>query len=242
MHSDDGPPRYFKYYRVAAIYQVIKSLQSADLSLCLTNLSLSLGALIIYLLNALIYRPAEGKSELALLESACQHLPLHPDGLDARPIMYERGLYFISDIMGNGAYHLPDTRPNDSEVLEALYRRESMTDIRSEITNSGMDNRHAKKRKRKMTAIVNSSSGSEDTEADLAEEGLTGEGNKEDAGQMVEEEGFSSGENAPSVGMDDTISHMLSEILRQFLVDVLDLAPKPKSTSEEPWLTMNAME
>lgn len=55
----------------------------------LRNPSLALGALVIYRMNALIYRPAEGKAEEKLLHSACQHVLDGADG--TRPIMYGRG-------------------------------------------------------------------------------------------------------------------------------------------------------
>lgn len=129
----NGSNRYFKFYRIAALYQVVKSLESAPPSVRLGVNSLMLGAITIYQINAVIYRPGEGKAEPYLLESCCQHTPGVVSGISV-PIMYKRGLYFLSDlVLKSGTYHLPDTRPVDLWVLEALYRREGMARIESEF-------------------------------------------------------------------------------------------------------------
>ncbi|KAG1772225.1 hypothetical protein EV702DRAFT_976833, partial [Suillus placidus] len=61
---------YFKYYRMAALYHVVQNLQTANQAARLQPTSLQLGALIPYLINALIYRPAEGQAENVLLEAS----------------------------------------------------------------------------------------------------------------------------------------------------------------------------
>ena len=119
-----------------------KSLENDSIQTRLQNDSLALGAILTYQLNALIYRPAEGHSEKILLEAACQHVI---DGNEClSPILYNRGCYFLSDIAEtNGSYHLPTIRHISPEVLEDLYRRDSMDDITNEFHTS---------RKRKQTS------------------------------------------------------------------------------------------
>lgn len=141
-HSD----RYFKYYRLAALSHVVKRLENDDFKTRLRNESLALGAIAAYQMNAIIYRPAEGRAETVLLEAACQHV-IEEDGR-SRPSLYDRGCYFLSDIVEtNGSYHLPTIRPIDSETLLSLYRRDSIEDIKAEF--------HVPQ-KRKKTGISNS--------------------------------------------------------------------------------------
>lgn len=132
----DGSSRYFKFYRMAALYHVVKSLETAPPSIRLGVNSLMLGAIVIYKINAVIYRPGDGKAEPYLLESCCQHIPGDTEGRSV-PIMYARGLYFLSDLVREGdTYHLPDTRHVDLWVLEALYRREGMASIELEFNTA----------------------------------------------------------------------------------------------------------
>ncbi|KAH8977112.1 hypothetical protein EDB83DRAFT_2327797 [Lactarius deliciosus] len=69
--------------------------------------SLTLGAMLIYMLNALNYRPAEGQAETELTSTCCWNLYLEDlsmDYLDSDededpvPIMLDHGLYFISGV------------------------------------------------------------------------------------------------------------------------------------------------
>ncbi|KAG2063846.1 hypothetical protein BDR04DRAFT_1036956, partial [Suillus decipiens] len=61
---------YFKYYRMAGLYHMVKNLQSANQDARLCHESLQLGALVAYQINALIYQPAEGRAENILLEAS----------------------------------------------------------------------------------------------------------------------------------------------------------------------------
>ena len=113
---------------------MVKGLQANDKDARLQNRSLALGAVLIYSFNALIYRPAEGRGETMLLEAACQHI--YDSIVNAkRPIMYDHGLYFVSDIVNhNHGYSLPNKRCVDAEHLLFFYRRDSMEDIADEFT------------------------------------------------------------------------------------------------------------
>lgn len=175
--------RYFKYYRLAALYHIVKSLQSATPSQRLRNRSLALGAVAIYQINALIYRPAEGRAERLLLAAACQHLSDEEEDCGTRPIMYGRGLYFLSDIMEDGPYYLPDIRPVDSWVLEAFYRTEDMSGIETGITQTTIYPARKPRRTLKVTGIVEN----QDIEHDLSDEGsLAGESDQGGAEMWAE--------------------------------------------------------
>jgi hypothetical protein len=103
--------------------------------------SLELGAITVYMLNALIYRPGERQAETALVNAACQHVRSDADDSDSeddddvtKPILYERGLYFISDlILDRRYYRLPASRPIEPEALAVLYWRPGLKSIQQEF-------------------------------------------------------------------------------------------------------------
>ena len=102
--------------------------------------SLTLGAILIYILNALNYRPAEGQRETDLTKTCCWNL--YPDDTDSDvvesdededliPVLLDYGLYFISGVylqdgkalrMGRG-----DTVSMDS--IMRLYKVRNEQDI-----------------------------------------------------------------------------------------------------------------
>lgn len=130
-----------------ALFYVAKSLESEDIDTRLRNESLSMGAILAYQFNAIIYRPAEGRAEKVLLEAACQHIV--DESTCSYPILYNRGCYFLSDaVKADKSYHLPTVRRIDCAVLASLYRRDSFQDIEAEFCQS-----QTRKRKKTHFAI-----------------------------------------------------------------------------------------
>lgn len=151
--------RYFKYYRLAALSYVVKHLENEDTNIRLQNEYLTTGAIVAYQFNAIIYRPAEGRAEKVLLEAACQHV-LDENGC-SRPNLYDRGCYFLSDIVKtNKSYRLPTVWPLDVEVLQCLYHRDSIEDIKAEFQipqkrkKPHFSNNHPPSKRRKRTTKV----------------------------------------------------------------------------------------
>jgi hypothetical protein len=224
--------RNFKYYRLVALSHVVNGLQHAEKEARLQPASLAMGALMIYLFNALLYRPAEGRAEQILLNTACRH-QLDNDG-HLKPILYGSGLYFLADIGIEGVYHLPPGRELDSKYLEVLYRRDSMMEIEEEFTHhASQESRklgpsqgrqtaylsRKQKMKRKMTFLVNGtpSDDEENEESEMAEE-----------------------DKALKMG------RRLEAIWRQFPSDILQLAPAPKKSTSgsttSPWILLDEAE
>jgi hypothetical protein len=225
--------RYFKYYRVAALYNVIKAFAGIPKAIRLQKTSLALGAIITYQINALIYRPAAGDSEKVLLEACCQHVPNATDSHSTCPIMYRRGAYFLSDIIRNGGtYHLPDTRLVGDKDLADLYRRDDMEDIQEEfnalepVGEPTMRRARIGTRRRRKTLEFGGASENEGGFQDSDEEDIAV------AGILAE-------------GSDTALE--LSKIRRQFAADVFQLSPLPKgstaaSVPDDHWLLLNASE
>lgn len=100
--------------------------------------SLELGAALIWMLNALNYRPQKYPEHDALRDTCCKHKPC-PDGElnedddspATIPVGYEGGLYFLSDIIFDHAPRLPVGRKLDGHYLLSLYERARLRDIQS---------------------------------------------------------------------------------------------------------------
>jgi hypothetical protein len=85
------------------------------------------------MLNSLNSRPASGRKYDELLQVCCQHIPnpdIDSDDEDSEeedslvPILYGRGLYFLSDIITEDVvYRMPMQRPLDPLLLANLYGR-----------------------------------------------------------------------------------------------------------------------
>ena len=132
--------RHFKYFRIGAIYSALTLLNKTPPSYRVMHSSLTVGAILIYMLNALNYRPAEGRRETELTQTCCWNL--YPDDTDSDvvdsdededpvPVMLDFGLYFISGVhlrkekalqMGRG-----DTVSMDS--IASLYKVHNDLDL-----------------------------------------------------------------------------------------------------------------
>ena len=212
-------PRFFKYYRLAALYKVVKNLQDADRVARIRNESLALAALAIYQINALIYRPADGRAEYALLEAACQHLPDKTGDSVTRPTLYSRGAYFLSDIMNEGIYCLPTVRPIGPTILAALYQRDNLADIEAEFNDRETDDEMAvaasKPRKHKTTLEL-----ADDSDSDYE---------------------ISSVGEVPTAAIveDPDVKNTIRKIMRQFPSDIFQLGPKRRVTEGSPWILLD---
>lgn len=230
---------------MAALYHVVKNLQNANRAARLQHESLKLGALVIYQINALIYRPAEGQAENILLEASCQHVPVDSmNGPSTHPIMYRRGAYFLSDVVDDdGAYRLPNGRPIDASILLTLYRRDFMEDVEVEFSDSRISNRSKypkvgyPSRKRKTTYRICDGDGSSGS----SEEDSQVEGDDEELElEIVQRNTHRAATDTRSRKTTDSIlSSELPAIQHQFASDIFQLAPSPKLASISHWVLLN---
>lgn len=199
------------------------------------NNSLTLGAMAIYQLNALIYRPQEGSAETEILHVACQHIPDEDDEgqMLSKPIMYQRGLYFLSDLVDNWGFVLPDARFVEEKTLLRIYGVEYMGDLQVDLQQKERLGRRrlqvsydgkqlTQKRKRTLNFVEmgrNSSSSPSQSESDTDVEG----------------------ENSSAVPLGTSSSGTsdsdLKFILKQFPTDILQLTPKSRTAGSD-WLLL----
>ena len=207
-----------------------------------------MGAITIYKMNALIYRPAEGGAETALLEAACQHLVNDEDGT-TYPSLYQRGAYFLSDVMQGEAYHLPETRRLDSGTLERLYRRDCMADIAAEfyIPQKGRKRKRTETRatrKRKTTTGIARSTHDSDSSQDSGLEGVRPD-EANDIGVthcLTSVPNTEASSHAGGIAVSSEERNELLVIMRQFPSDILQLAPSPRSGHDDSWLLLSSAE
>ncbi|KAK7675980.1 hypothetical protein QCA50_014254 [Cerrena zonata] len=135
----------FKYYRHVAILIVVTYMSRCRASRRREKPYLTLGAILIYMLNALHYRPARGQAEDKLVLCCCQRVadgsgesdsdeedePNQPRSLLV-PILYKKGIYNIAGIImrhGDARIHVFTTVSDHS--LSFFYNEPSLTSIQA---------------------------------------------------------------------------------------------------------------
>ncbi|KIM49967.1 hypothetical protein SCLCIDRAFT_1116525, partial [Scleroderma citrinum Foug A] len=123
----------FKWYRLAGIYAVVKSLCNSSAEGRGTECSLALGGIVVWLLNGLHRRPQDHFQSLA--EEVCQRIPVnyedydpefdHDDAEATEPLMYSAGVYFVCDVVpdtGSPAYRIPYHKQASEDALVRAFK------------------------------------------------------------------------------------------------------------------------
>lgn len=125
--------RQFKFTRLAALRYVLDDRVKAAVETRALRSSLVLGAVGIWMLNALNFRPNSATQFKALADACCQQA--YPedsnDSDDPEAVPYNRGIYFLADILedtNTGAWRapLPMSDRVDDVYLTWMYGRASM--------------------------------------------------------------------------------------------------------------------
>ena len=154
--------RHFKFFRLGALYNALTLLSTTPSPQRLMPSSLTLGAILIYMLNALNYRPAEGRRETELTETCCWNVyqnEMDLDGVesdedeDIVPVMLDFGLYFVSGIvLQNGtALRMGGGDMVSMESLRRLYAVPNEQDLLILFHTKTKSRRDPSQRKRKRT-------------------------------------------------------------------------------------------
>ncbi len=136
--------RYFKFYRMTAIYRVLSELATTPPTARAWIPSLMLGSACIYMFNAIIFRPSTRRVEQELARTCAYwcHPHFAPDDEDnwgaefedemLQPCTLDRGLYFLSDIVRDEDHRflrLSAVRQLDRSDLAILYGKTTLKDI-----------------------------------------------------------------------------------------------------------------
>ena len=251
--------RNFKYFRMGAIYAALYLLQMTPIPYRPMHSSLTLGAILIYMMNAINYRPAEGHAETELTQTCCWNL--YPDDdsdivdpdedVRPRPIMLGHGIYFISGItrqlglalrMGGGDRISMDdlTRlygVNDEHDLKVCFNVKTWHGDPNERCRNRIQNR------RKGPLDVRNIVDDEELKAQdrtLADQGIVMMPLPQEAGpDITNPDLYRMDEDQDGQeGIDDIIARMW----RQFPYDLFENAPNHRSNREASHLLMSQQE
>jgi len=218
--------------------------------------SLALGAVTIYLLNSLNSRPAGGRRYDQLLEICCQHVP-NPDidsddeGDDEDsliPILYGRGLYFLSDIVVDDIiYRMPMQRPLDPLLLANLYERPDISTLETDmgvtmvIAEKGSmvnPNRIPNKRQR-TTEVQYIQDDTPMVDFGLERRGVEVRPREREYGMDVDNHHTAIADSSDEEGNEQDIDAIVSKIWAQVPYDIFAKAANGKKQADPPHLIMS---
>lgn len=236
-----------------ALRYVIIGLQKASSSLRLQHESLVTGAICIYMFNALIYRPGEGRAESALLKATSQHISV--TGGNTKAFIDERGAYFLSGLDKiEGAFQLPKARKLDDNFLCVLYRRDCIGDIVRDIKSADASKvgqtqsksiQHSVKRKRRTILAT----GFLDGEEICDDEGNDTDDEDDDNSDKDDNEDDNHNDNNNKEG-DAILGYLdpgrfdaedlsIRQIIRQFPSCIMQVGPRPRSKDDPPYILLD---
>ena len=136
--------RYFKFFRASALYRLFKELESSPPDARAWPPSLMLGAVGVYMFNAVIYRPSEKRIEAELGRQCAfwAHPLVHPyepayadaefANVNLVPCTLDRGLYFLAGLVRDETHavlRLAAVCQMEREELAILYKKPNLHDI-----------------------------------------------------------------------------------------------------------------
>lgn len=247
--------------RIAALQYVFRNFNNAQPGDRALSTSLLLGAVSIHMLNALNSRPAEGKEVSEMLEVCCQHIPVESGATidnsddenepELRPILYDRGLYFISDLViddGSGIYRMPRKRRMHTTHLTWLYGRNSFHMLEADIGitvvmapkgSLAAPGRSFNRRKRTMSvAFARNTDEPNNHDFGLANMGIVLRPKPRERGPDTEEfTAYSSDEDN-----DENIDEVVSRIWVQLPYDIFAISANGKKVTSPSYLIMSREE
>jgi hypothetical protein len=223
--------------------------------------SLTLGAILIYMLNALIYRPAEGRREKELVETCCWNV--YKDDSDSEivesdedehpePVMLDYGLYFISGVylqegialrMGGG-----DTVSMD--CIRSLYKVRTEQDLEIAFHmktwqgNPHQRNPNRTRNRRKDPVDVRLVASREELlaqDTSLSDQGIKVHAQAKEAGPDIRLRRQSHLDEHED-DQPETIDDLVSRIWRQFPLDLFENGPNFRSNKEGSHLLLSEEE
>ena len=257
MHTNGGKPvlragyhhcnssnRCFKIWRADALRFVFMAFRGARPQLRMMRPVLRMGAVAIWMLNALIFRQGEQRRDGEITRASAYHEPddmdeeeddLDAEGMNdliaedlAAPALEERGCYFLSAVqLDHGLFRLPLTRELDTQTYAQMYGAESWHSL-EQLFHEGEQRQIRKEqagtRRTRSTAVFEADRESPEREVDFGVHEadvtrrpaimLTGPDIAPNAGRPANDPALANG-----------INGQLNKIWHQFLRDVLRKCP-----------------
>ena len=253
--------RHFKYFRMGAIYAAFGLLAKTPVSYRPMRSSLTLGAILIYMMNAINYRPAEGQAESELTRTCCWN-PYEDDIVsdivesdedsEPNPVLLKYGLYFISGItlqqgvalrMGGG----------DTVSMDSISRLYGVTDeqdlkvrfnVKTWHANPEARSRNRIQNRRKVPVDIRHILDDDELKAQdrtLSDQGITMMPLPQEAGPDITNAAvYQMDEHGD--GQEEGIDDIVARIWRQFPYDLFENAPNHRSNREASHLLMTRQE
>jgi hypothetical protein len=248
--------RHFKYFRIGAIYSALSVLNESQPSYRLMHSSLTLGAILIYMLNALNYRPAEGRREIELAETCCWNV--YKDDMDSDiaesdededpvPVMLDYGLYFISGVRLQEGKSLRMGRGDavSMESIASLYKVRNDQDLKVAFhlktwhADPDQRSRNRTQNRRKVPVDVRLVASKDELMAQdtsLADLGIAVHMQPQEAGPDIQVlHHMDEDQDVQQEGIDD----VAARIWRQFPYDLFENAPNHRSNRQGSHLLLS---
>lgn len=136
-HFNHHVHRYFRWYRLAAVYRVLDNMLHTPPRYHIWDSSLALGGIMIWILNGAYCAPWDNFRALA--QQASQELLDDPEGDDeddpdapTHPLMYDAGVYFICDIecdTATNSFCIAYGKEFMEEAICRVYKMGTLADI-----------------------------------------------------------------------------------------------------------------
>jgi hypothetical protein len=235
---------------MGGLYAALTLMKNSPSAYRVMHSSLTLGAILIYMLNALNYRPAEGQRETDLTQTCCWNV--YPDDMDSDilesdddedpiPVMLDYGLYFISGVilqekkalrMGRG-----DTVTMDSIMRLYEIQKDEDLNIAFCLTLQAKPSRRSKRTRNSQNVPVDvhpvaSGAGLVPPDAPLKEPGIEATALPQEAGPDIvalQMDPTDQDEGDEEESADDVVAR----IWRQFPSNIFEIAPIHRSSNQE---------
>ncbi|CAL1698688.1 unnamed protein product [Somion occarium] len=239
----------FKVYRLEALRLLVEWQNESRHEYRRDAACLTLGAIAVYMVNALSSRPRSGTAEDALLCACCRRFPTEADDEEGElvPNPHWNGLYSLSGIVLDQYWaRLPHSARAAEQVLSFMYHRQDVNAIQMEFGSMAAQ---GGRRQPRADRTANKRAITQDIRP-LANDGEVKNFRLQDRGVTLKRPRTMPGPDTHVHHLDDDSDDevaqpgnpdvILQGIWRQFPADVLSKAPNPKNGNLPGYLRMTA--
>lgn len=234
--------RQFKWLRVAGLFYIMENMSKAPPNARKWHETLTLGVNMIYMLNGLIYRPAEGQRETELAEVCTLHV-LDDEEDEPVPIGDRQGLYLLSAVREDyGVYRMPVGVTLAGPTLARSYGMDSVEDLEYAFTPAL---RPPPRRRAHHTRIQNRSTTTQSVAVlrDADEVPAAQPFQLEEQGLIFLRGAQMAGSDAEDAGPDEDgptgLNQRVADMWAQFAMDIFSKAPNKRRVADRSYLIMD---
>lgn len=199
------------------------------------------------MINALFYRPAEGTAENELIAKCSPYVRVPDNPTETEPVLYDRGLYFVSDIIDDpGCYRLPKERTITNRTLAVMYGCQDVRSIDHDFKFENVAGISTEGNRKRVPPPIRNTMDirdvpedgpeCEDVQFHLQQCGIAVRPRLRMSGMDVDllDESDTDDEYA-----DDNVDAIVTQLWKQFPFDVFQLAPNHRSYMEGSYVLLD---